>query len=360
MSLRLAIGLVDMSTRWTRPARVARIDKAHRHTRKYCLVADKRLQLCEGPRLQYRALLPRSPHPRLDMCQLFQRYPTLRAFGNQYQSFRDHMVDMSGKAGLLPCQLAKAAARAMRTLALEFATQPTMAIPDCFDYLAAMGRAVAINRDIRDTHIDTEHPFNINRLRRLHVADRQKVEHITNVGQICFTVPSLEQGPLALTTRERDRLPAIKRPDRHGWRFEGPTQDAVIVGDAPGWTEGALAFAIQLVAIGNLTDTPHDHLRGKTERLPSVGIGQLVELKLSEGLSIPGGCADAVTRGVGPFKRAHQGVGLFRRWQEFQLGDQLHLYIILKVCDTYRYDNRNETPKRALPLLGLKPRSFQG
>ncbi len=358
MSLRLAVGLVDMPTRWTRSARVARIDKDNRHTSKRCLVADKPLQLCKRPRLQYRTLLPLSPHPRLNMLEVFKRYPTLCAFGNLYELFGEHMVGMGCEAVLLPRQLAKATTRAMRALALQFATKPPMPIAHAFDRSATMNCAVAINRDIRDTQVNPEHPFNVKCLRRLHVTDRQKVEGTAKVGQICFTVPGLKQGPLALTTHEGDRLPAVKRPDRHGWLVEVPTQDAVIVGDAPSWPEGALAVAIQFVAIGNFADTAHSHLGGKAECFANVGIGQFVEVKLLEGLGLPGGCADAITCGISLFKRLLQGVGLFRRGKELQLGDQLHPFIVLKGCDMNRH-KQARLLKRVLPPLGLNPHGIQ-
>ncbi len=217
-----------------------------------------------------------------------------------------------------------------------------MAIANTFHRAATVDRAVAIHGDVRHTQVNPKHAFNVDWLRRLDIADRQKVERAANVGQIGFTMPRLEQGPLARTTHERDRLPAVKRPDRHGWLFQVPTQDTVIVGDAPIWSEGALMLAVQLVGVGNFADTAYGQLRGKPECLTNVGIRQFVEVKLLEGLGLPCGCADAVARGIGPFKRALQGVGLLRRWKEFELGDQLHSFIVLKGCDMYRHERKED------------------
>jgi hypothetical protein len=97
LSSRFAIGLVDMPTAWARSAGVAWIDKAHRHAKTGSLIDDKRLQLCKGPRLQYRALRLSSPHPRLDMRQIFQRYPSICAFRRLDQSLGYHWLTSRAK-----------------------------------------------------------------------------------------------------------------------------------------------------------------------------------------------------------------------------------------------------------------------
>ncbi len=77
--------------------------------------------------------------------------------------------------------------------------------------------------------------------------------------------------------------------------------------------------------------------------VPMLLVGQFVEVKLLEGLGLPCGCADAVTRGIGLFKRAPERVGLFRRRKEFELGDQFHAFSVLKGCVMYRHTTRRGT-----------------
>lgn len=354
LRLRLTIGLVDMPTCRTRSAGIAWIDEAYQYTRKQGLVDHKRLQLCEGPRLQYRALRLSSPHPRLDMRQCFQRYSSIRAFSHLYQSFRDHMIGMAGKAVFLPRQLAKATPRAVRALALQFATKPSMPVAHAFDCATTVDRAVAIHGDVRDAHIDAEHPFNVDWLRGFNVADRYQIERAVHQREIGFTVPRLEQCPLALTTHERDRLPAVKRPDRHGRIFQVPTQDAIIVGDAADGIEGVLGIVVQLVAIGNFGKAADDHLCRQAVLISDASIDQLLKLKLAEGLRIPGHTAHIVAGSISPFKRALQGVGLIVCRKELQLGDQFHIVNILWSVGTCN-PNKSGIPPLPLKWCGFLP-----
>jgi hypothetical protein len=90
--LRFPVCFRAMPAGRTRPGRIARINKLDRHTAQARFVAHELLQLVKRPRLQDRTLRLPSPHPRLNVLQIFERNLTLRALSRRYELFGDHMV----------------------------------------------------------------------------------------------------------------------------------------------------------------------------------------------------------------------------------------------------------------------------
>ena len=292
--------------------------------------------------MQYRTLRPSSPDPRTNMREIFQRYPSLRAFGHLYKLFGDHMVGMCGKAALLTRKLAQAAATAMRAFALQFATQPTMPVANILDRPAAMNRTVTVNGDVAHTEVYAQRALNVDRLGFFHVADRKQVKRVVDKGEIGFTMPRLEQLPLTLATCERDVQSSSNRPDRHGPPVHLPRQDAVIVGNCAVWSEGPLSSAVKLVGVGNLGDTPDGQLCRQPEGGSNVAVDKFVERELTEGASVPSNTTDRVTGSIGSFKRALQGLRLFGCWLKLQLCAQFHDFIVLNTCDIYCHTRKED------------------
>jgi hypothetical protein len=66
-----AVRLVDVAAFGARPARVARVDSDESHAREHGLVAEKRTELEEGPRVQHRALGLANRYPVSDAAEVF-------------------------------------------------------------------------------------------------------------------------------------------------------------------------------------------------------------------------------------------------------------------------------------------------
>lgn len=80
-------------------------------------------------------------------------------------------------------------------------------------------------------------------------------------------------------------------------------QNSGIITDAPVGSELTLLLAVKLVRIGNLADTPGNHLSGKIELLTNVVITKMVDFELSESLVRPSNSRNIVARLVGFFHR---------------------------------------------------------
>jgi len=94
------VGKPSEAARRTRPAGVARIDKADGDPGQRRLVGDEGAELPEGPAMQRGALRPRNPNPRADVRQVLQRDPSLRAFGRRHELLADPVVCIVSKASL--------------------------------------------------------------------------------------------------------------------------------------------------------------------------------------------------------------------------------------------------------------------
>jgi hypothetical protein len=68
--------------------------------------------------------------------QVFQRNPTLRAFGRLDQLFGDTMVDIARKASFFAGQLAQPALGRERAFLLEFLAQAAVALSCAISFMA--------------------------------------------------------------------------------------------------------------------------------------------------------------------------------------------------------------------------------
>ena len=163
--------------------------------------------MCKGPRLQYRTLLPASPDLRLDVLQVFESNPTLRAFGSLDKSFGDDVVRVGRKAAFLSRQDTQAAPRPVRALALQPGAQPAMPVAHTLQFLPAVEGTVAVDCDVGDAQVNPERAFHIEWFRLLDVADREEIERAANEDEIGFTLA----GPARGASRRRQATPPSPR-----------------------------------------------------------------------------------------------------------------------------------------------------
>ena len=100
--------LVGMPTGWAPPRGIARVDQGNGNACKPGLIHDIALQLKERPAMQHGALRLPSPYPRANVLEIFKRDSSLRALSLPNDAFADRVVDIFGKARLLPRQFPEA------------------------------------------------------------------------------------------------------------------------------------------------------------------------------------------------------------------------------------------------------------
>src|SRR5262249_17939924 len=109
-----------------------------------------------------------------------------------------------------------------------------------------------------------------------------------------------------------------------------------------------LGFAVELVGVGDFGDTAHGQLGRKAKGLAHRAVGQPMDGELPKRLSRKGDLADVVACGIGRFKRALEGIGVLRRWQELELNGQSHSMIVPQrehLCKYWAKTVRVSAPK---------------
>jgi hypothetical protein len=160
-----------------------------RHTQQLSLVHDKRLELGKCPRVECCALRLPSPDPRANVGQIFDRNRALRAFSLRNNLLGETVVDVFGKSGFLPSKNAQSAAAAQAAEPLQFIPEPPMPVAHVLDRPPAMEFPIAIDSDIRNPKVDTEHAFNVERIGRLNLAGSEQIPLPAHERQIAFAAP---------------------------------------------------------------------------------------------------------------------------------------------------------------------------
>ena len=300
--------------------------------------------------MQLSALLPSSPRPRSDALEVFKCNPSLCAFGSLNNAFADRVVYVFGEAALLTGKLLQPPPCGLRPEALEFGSQPSMAIAHVVHHSAVVDDAVRVAGNVGDTKINPKHVINMLRITFLNLARHQQIPLAAAEQQIAFALAGGKHQSLTFATHERNALPPLQCPDRDGRVGQCERENAVIVGDRGEWAEGALGLLVQFVGIADFGKRTNNHLRRQAERLSHILIGQLLKRKFAERARVPRHIADAVTRSVGRLKRAPQRISLLGIRQQLQVCDQLHL---LKFTTLEHPCQSNVAARRFLPPLKL-------
>jgi hypothetical protein len=235
------------------------------------------------------------------------------------------MVDVPGKAAFLARQLSQAAATTNCAKLLQLVPQSPVSIAHVLDRLARMAFPIAIGCDVAHAQVNAKCAINILERSFLDRTGHQQIPLAAMKQQITFALAICKHRSLALATDERDRLSAIKCPDRDRRVGQGEREDAFIVGDAGVRAKGAFGLFVQLVSIADFGERAYSYLCRQAKGFTHILIAQLLKRKPAESSTCPGHITNVVTRDIGRFKRALERIGLFGRRQQLQLCSQFHL-----------------------------------
>ncbi len=317
---------------------MARINGDHGHACKRRFVMQERPELTERPIVVLGALLlAANPCPRTNPRQIFDGNAALCVFSLRNKLLGNAVVGGLLKAALFAADLFQAPFGAFGPNGLQPIPPALVALAHLFNLRPAVRFAVAIRRKVYDAQINADHAHTIRRSRLGHMTDGKEVERALDVGKICFTFTSVQKFPLPASRNKRNGLSAVHRPDRYARFVRVPAQNAIIVGNAAMRPEGPLDLAIQLVRIGHFPETAHHKLGRQAKQLAGRRVAAFMQIELPERLRVPRRFAHGVARGVRHFQRLQQHCRLFRRWLQFELGDQFHGCIVLNPCGTYSH-----------------------
>lgn len=331
--LRRSVGLRDVPTPGTLPARIARVNKEHGHARSFRLILDKGPKLPKGPARELSALLPSSPRPQAYPRQVFQGDSSLRAFGKLNKFLADYVVGVAGETLLLARQLLEAASSGVRALLLEFRPESPVAMPDGVDGLAATDIPVRVGGDVLDSEVHTNNALSDERLRVFDFARGEQIELATPIYEVGFPDAGFEQLHLPFPRYERDTLTSGQSPDAHRGFVDVPRQYPVIIGNRAVRFESPLAPLVKAIGVSDFRKTPDHHLSRQSEFGLGFVVAELLKRVLPERPLLPRYLGDAAAGCVGASKRILQDASLFLRWAELHLGHEFH---ILKIIHDYR------------------------
>lgn len=326
----LAVLLLGVTAHAALPGSIARIDEADRHPNTPRLVGDLPLQIAKGPGVESLSLWPRSPYPLAYAFEVFEGNAALGAFGRSNDLLGDDVVRVAREALLLPPSLLEEPLRALGPLLLELLTKPFRATPERVELLSGEVVPVRCRGDVGDANVNPEPPQDLLLLCIRDFNGHEEVEAVVAENEVRFSAIISEKLSLALPADEWHSLPAFDSPHARG--VPSPREDALVVGNGPEWAECALALVAELVGVGHLRNSAHDHLaRQIREGGTTLSVHQVLEGKLPEGLCLEGAPREPRGRLVSAANRGCHGRTLCRCRLELDLGDQLHSALLYHI-----------------------------
>ena len=328
--LRLTIGFINTTTFGAGARGVSWINEDHRNPHALGFVNDVLPQLVERPIRMSRSLLASFYGSLTDTAQFFKGDRSMSVIRNLYENFANSMVGCFLKTGLNAGYFLEFSSGGFGLFLLQIASAMSKLSAVIFDRRAAEPATVRSCGDLDKTQIHPQHPFHVNWLGCLHLADNHQVKLAFDQTQVAFPMLAFEQFKLAFSAGKGHLLSALYCPDAqlHPVQFVG--QDAVIKSNRAMRLERTFDFSIQLISICNFRDATNNHLCGQAKHFLDSVIRKFVDWKLFECLTIPRLLADVIAGGVCNLKSFTKGLRLFRRRQEFYLSDQFHGVIIPK------------------------------
>ena len=323
--LTLAVRLVDQSTGGAGTTRIPGINRDNHYPCAGRLVGDLLGQVVKRPRVQLSPVRFPNSYPFEDTFEFFKGQASSGVFSAGNYSFGDHVVRVFGEALLLPTTLDQQSFSSIRAFAFKAVPNASVPAAQAVHMGTAKDVAIAGSNYVDDSHIQPKEVWHFANGRHFDFAGLVQVPLAVSQQQVSLAGQRLEQSQLPLSCLEGYALPSFQRPDRNALIDETPGQDAFVISDAAEAVKVPLRLAIQLVGVGHFGDQPNGHLRRHAEPLPHRFIGEMVQVILAKGLRLPRLFADVIGRVIGGQHRAVQRIGLFWRWTQVDLRDQLHI-----------------------------------
>ena len=324
-SLSTTIGFINATTHGAGLTGVSGINKDHRNTHSFSLVADVLTQLVERP-VSVLASLLATNRCLTNTAQIFQSDSAVSVLRFSNKLFTDRVVSVGLEPGLPTGKFLEFALSGLRTVALKVTATMFIFAPVVLDFLTAKLFSVAVGCNIYYTKINTEKSVNVNRFGSFNIACGEQIKLAINKTQVAFAALLQEQFHLARTCGEPDSLPPANRPNRDGHFVNLPGQDTVVKRNRSMWLKSALCFVVNFVSICHLGDRAHHDLSGELKHLLDDVISKFVQWELAKSLSLPSLFTDVVASSVGYLKRLLEHISLFHCREELDFRCEFHNY----------------------------------
>ncbi len=254
--------------------------------------------------------------------QILEGKRATSAFGFLHKLLGSAVVGVGLEAALSAAQLPQATFGVFRANGLQAITTALIPLAYLFNVPTTIGVAVAIRGKVGYAEIDTQRTINIIARWFVNVARDKEIELTLAIDEIAFALSGLQYLALPFTAHKRDRLAVVggNRPDRNRLLVKVEGQNTVIICNTAMRSVRALRLPVQLVAITDFGKATDDHLgRQAVLRLDAL-IDQLLQVVLPKHLLFPRHLANRIARDIRRFNGALQGISLFGRRLQFDLG----------------------------------------
>lgn len=307
------------------------IDLDHRDTGQACLVCDAPPYVVKAPVVQSPALLASGLNPAADALECFESDSPTVALRCSDDLFRDTVILVLLKSGLLATNLTQFALSRSCAFALEVAPAVRVFAPDFINRTAAITVAFAIDSQIDHAEVNAEDASHTDFFGIRNVAHAGNVPMSLDIHKVNLALTVSQQSPLPLPALIRNGQASSERPDRDVG-IGAKAEDAFVVGLRGMLTKAPSCLSVEFVGIGDLGNATHDYLSREAEAFTTRSIGEIVQLELTEDFSLPSLSRQPRTGSVSRLKGVKQGFVLFGSRAKFDVGDKFHSSRIEEFC----------------------------
>lgn len=351
-----SVGLVNTTAYRTRSGSIAWVNQQDTNASQLGLVLNESPQLIERPGVVGTTLRPFYRCPLSNARQVLKGNPARGVKSFRNQPLTDNVVYMPGKARLLAPPLLQQTLGRLRTLPLQFGTEPGVSGADTVQRGPTVHVAVTVRGNIDDAQVYTKPIIVLDGRSFGNVHHDSQVEHAVTEDKVSLSAYSPE--PLGLVLAHDDGNKQSARQGKDAYAVQSlPREDALVVDNRAVLAELDALGLVPLVRLSHLTHNTDGHLRLQAKAFPQGLVDELLQGKLVSRLLLKGNIGHVVTRLVETLHCGKQRGVLLWCGCKFDHQRCVHALIIEHFTQYVKYWAKAAKARRFLP--GLKPLGFR-
>ena len=324
--LRAAVRLVDVAAFGTRSTRIAWVHGDKDDAGERGLVAEKRTQLEERPRVQRRALGRANRYPIANAAEVFHSDPASGVFGLANDRLAENVIGVRVEIPLPPSELSEMALGTPGAGRLETGTELGETRTNSKSVLAGVGFSVRVDGQVADAEVDPEPTFRINGRPVRDVNGHEEKELALAVDEVGLSAHSFESATVVRANGARNDDATVECEQAHAVQAVLERVDPLVVRDGAERLELAEFRLVAPVDLADLRDGAHGVLRGQTEAVAELALEGAREADLVGPLRLAGALSQPRAGFVHAPHGGEQSLSILGRDEQLHGRDELHVY----------------------------------
>ena len=326
IGLASTVGLVLTPALGASARRVSRVDKHHGNSSETCLVRQERSKLKERPPRVHRSLALPDGYPLADMRQVFQRNPSRGVPSLRDDAFRDDVVRVGTKAGLLARETLEVSFRRLGACRLQFGSERLVPLSNFLDYCSCVRLPVRIEGDVSDPQVYPEPILGLDGRAVRDVDRHEEVELSRAVHEVSLSSNSLEASPVVVADSAGHDDATVESQQTHAIESLLEGVEPLIVGDGSVFSERRTLGLVSLIDLADLGNCSHGVLRGKSKQISQIAVVELLQTNLVGRPKLEGSLRQPRAGFVDPLHRGQEMRLLVEVDEQLDSGNELHYY----------------------------------